>query len=203
MRDKKIGPNTLSTAKVEVLDGDMLSHPLDELLKLPDDAFTEDDERLLKIMSLAIQNGAPPNLVSLYLKGHVQKSHILNFIRTSVKSRKRLEIDISNVDYTQGHLASDPIDLISPMSITSDPNALIIPMSMERENNNENKIESQAMINSASTCTALQDDPPSQLRKKCTKDRTDQGNTNQDEFKPTSANNDGHMSLQSFKDYQE
>ena len=202
MRDKKIGPNTLSTAKVEVLDGAMLSHPLDELLKLPDDAFTEDDERLLKIMSLAIQNGAPPNLVSLYLKGHVQKSHVLNFIRTSVKSRKRLEIDISNVDFTQGHLASDPIDLISPMSITSAPNVLLLPMSMKKINN-ENKLESQAMINSASTCKALQDDPPSQLRKTCTNDRTDQEYNNQDEFKPTSANNDGHMSLQSFKDYQE
>ena len=202
MRDKKIGPNTLSTAKVEVLDGAMLSHPLDELLKLPDDAFTEDDERLLKIMSLAIQNGAPPNLVSLYLKGHVQKSHVLNFIRTSVKSRKRLEIDISNVDFTQGYLASDPIDLISPMSITSAPNVLLLPMSMKKINN-ENKLESQAMINSASTCTALQDDPPSQLRKTCTNDRTDQEYNNQDEFKPTSANNDGHMSLQSFKDYQE
>ena len=127
---------------------------------------------------------------------------MLNFIRTSVKSRKRLEIDISNVDFTQGHIASDPIDLISPMSITSAPNVLLLPMSMKKINN-ENKLESQAMINSASTCTALQDDPPSQLRKKCTKDRTDQGNTNQDEFKPTSANNDGHMSLQSFKDYQE
>ena len=85
-------------------------------------------------------------------------------------------------------MASHPIDLISPMSI---------------ENNAEKEIESQAMINSASNCTALQDDTPSNLRRKSINEKTGQESNNQDEFRPTSAKNDGHMSLQSFKDYQE
>ena len=113
---------------------------------------------------------------------------MLNFIRTSVKSRKSLEIDISNVDFTHGHMATDPIDLISPMSI---------------ETNGNKEIESPAMINSASHCTALQDDPPSNLRKKSFSERTGQESNIKDEFRPTSANKDGHMSLQSFKDYKE
>ena len=75
-----------------------------------DDDFSPDDERLLKIMSLAIQNGAPPNLVTLYLNGHIHKSHVLNFIRTSVKARKGLEIDLSVVDFSHGYLGPNRFD---------------------------------------------------------------------------------------------
>ena len=60
---------------------DMLLYPLDELLQM------NDDERLLKIMSLAMQNEVPSNLVTLCLNGHLHRSHVLNFIRTSVKNR--------------------------------------------------------------------------------------------------------------------
>ena len=52
---------------------DMLLHPLDELILLKDEEFSPDDESFLKIMSLAIQNGAPPNLATLYLSGHLHK----------------------------------------------------------------------------------------------------------------------------------
>ena len=68
---------------------DKVNHPMNVLLKIEAKDYVDDDERLLKLMSLAIQNGAPSNLVTLYLNGHLQKSHILNYIKTSVKSRKK------------------------------------------------------------------------------------------------------------------
>ena len=48
---------------------DQLIHPMKQLLKIKDEDFTRDDERLLKLMSLAMQNGAPPNLIKLFNKG--------------------------------------------------------------------------------------------------------------------------------------
>ena len=60
-----------------------LSHPMDVLLEIDAKEYAKDDERLLKLMSLAIQNGAPSNLVNLYLNGHSQKSHVINYIKTS------------------------------------------------------------------------------------------------------------------------
>ena len=76
------------------------SHPIDVLLEIDAKEYAEDDERLLKLMSLAIQNGAPSNLVTLYLNGHLQKSHIINYIKTSAKSRKPITIDMSNIDFS-------------------------------------------------------------------------------------------------------
>ena len=53
-----------SSAKKDDSEEAMLLHPLDKLLQLDNSKFHQDDERLLKAMSLAIQNGAPANMVT-------------------------------------------------------------------------------------------------------------------------------------------
>ena len=176
-------------AKKDDTDVNMLLHPLDELLLVKDEDFSPDDERLLKIMSLAIQNGAPPNLVTLYPNGHIHKSHVLNFIRTSVKARKGLEIDISVVDFSHGYQASDPIDLTSPTSLDTN------------HSSQDNKVI-QETVAAATTNTSLDEDPPSTLRKSVTNISHRVVSTDSKEFKPTSTVN-GNMKLKSFKDYRE
>ena len=52
------------SAKKDDSEVTMLLHPLDKLLQLDNSDFHQDDERLLKAMSLAIQNGAPANMVT-------------------------------------------------------------------------------------------------------------------------------------------
>ena len=99
----------ISNAKKDDSEEAMILHPLDKLLQLNNNEFTQDDERLLKAMSLAIQNGAPANMVTLYLNGHISKSHVLNFIRTFIKNRMKLEIDISDVDFSHEYVRSDPL----------------------------------------------------------------------------------------------
>ena len=71
-------------------------------------------------MSLAIQNGAPSNLVTLYLNGHLQKSDIIIIIKTSITRRTPINIDMSDVDFSKGYTPFNPIDLISPRSADSE-----------------------------------------------------------------------------------
>ena len=166
---------------------DQLTHPMEKLLKIKDEEFTEDDERLLKLMSLAIQNGAPPNLVKLYQQGFLNKSHVLTFIRTSIKGRKPIEIDISGVDFSHGHLESDPIILISPSS--------------NGTTTFKNEQDTKVTMAAASQDSALLTDPPSELRNNG-KAIEKQISNDRDEFKPRSTVN-GAMSLKSFKDFSE
>ena len=187
--EKKNKDEVPGNAKTDESIGNMLTHPLDELLLLKDEEFSPDDERFLKIMSLAIQNGAPPNLATLYLSGHLHKSHVLNFVRTSVKERKPLEIDISNVDFSHGYQAADPIDLISPTS-------------MDTEQLSQDDEESQEIVVAATSSTSLKEDPSPTLRKSMTNNSHRVVPTESKEFKPTSTIN-GNMNLKSFKDYRE
>ena len=186
--DKKEKRAVPSNATKDDNTDDILLHPLDDLLLINDEDFSPDDERLLKIMSLAIQNGAPSNLVTLYLNSHLHKSHVLNFIRTSIKERKRLEIDISEVDFSHGFQASDPIDLISPTSLETKQ----LPQ-------DDQELE---MVIAATTTTSLNEDPPSDLRQSVMNNSHRVIPTESKEFKPSSTEN-GNMKLKSFKDYRE
>ena len=176
-------------AKRDADDEDIPLHPLDDLLSLKDDEFTNDDGTLMKIMSIAIQNGAPSNLVKLYLNGYLHKSHILNFIRTSIKNRKRLEIDISEVDFSHGYDASDHIDLISPTS-------------QDTQQSYEDEGMTQEMVVAAATNTSLNEDLPADLRYRGASDHQHVVPSESKEFKPTTTAN-GNMKLKSHKDYRE
>ena len=174
----------ISSKKKDDSEEAMLLHPLDELLQLDNNEFHQDDERLLKAMSLAIQNGAPANMVTLYLNGNISKSHVLNFIRTSIKNRKKLQIDISNVDFTHGYMNSDPIDLISPTS-----------MDTTLSENDDKK--SKATIAATTKGVSLRGDPSADLR--ADKQKENEIGQNE-EFKPPSTESD-NLKLKSFKDY--
>ena len=117
----------------------------------------------------------------------MNKSHVLTFIRTSVKGRKRHEIDISGVDFSHGHLASDPIDLISP--------------SFSGTTTIKNEQDTNVTMAAASQDTSLLTDPPSELRTNG-KANENQISNDREEFKPQSTVN-GAMSLKSFKDFSE
>ena len=174
----------ISNARKNDSEEAMLLHPMDKLLQIKNNEFHHDDERLLKVMALAIQNGAPANMITLYLKGHISKSHVLNFIRTSIKNRKKLEIDVSNVDFSHGYMSSDPIDLISPTS-------------METNTSDNDDKKTNEMIAAATKGTSLSEDPPAELRE-CT--LTNNEMSENKEFKPPSTESD-KVHLKSFKDY--
>ena len=100
-----------------------------------------------------------------------------------------MEIDISNVDFSHGYQASDPIDLISPTS-------------MDTKQLSQDDEENQEMVVAATSNTSLNEDPPSTLRNILTNNIHRVVPTESKEFKPTSTVN-GNMKLKSFKDYRE
>ena len=168
---------------------DMLSHPLDVLLEIDAKEYAEDDERLLKLMSLAIQNGAPSNLVTLYLNGHLQKSHIINYIKTSVKSRKPIKIDMSTVDFSQGYIPSNPIDLISSMSVDS-------------EQSNKKDHDFPEIASATRVTNALTGEPSANLRYASRDSKKDISDGDDEEFAPPNTDK-GKLDLKTFKDYSE
>ena len=188
-QEQKNKKNTPHDNKSNEDGAEMVTHPIDSLLEIKNSEFTNDDERLLKLMSLAIQNGAPPNLVTLYLKGHIQKSHVLNYIRTSVKHRKKVEIEISEVDFSHGYTVKDPIDLISP---TSEDTTSV----------GRTKVKTWGTIATTTINTSLQEDPPADMRITSSTTMTENELNDTNEFKPPS-NAHGNMNMKSFKDYRE
>ena len=165
------------------------SHPLDVLLEIDANDYDENDERFLKLMSLAIQNGAPPNLVTLYLNGHLQKSHIINFIKTTIKSRKPISIDISTVDFSLGHTQSNPIDLISPLSVDSKQSS--------KPDNDFPEIASATGVTNV-----LPGEPASNLRDDGCDKNMNFTEGNEEEFAPPTMNK-GKLDLKTFQDYNE
>ena len=51
------------------------------LLSKDNSFFLDDGDALMKVISSAINFGAPPNLMSLYTNGHISKCQLLNFLR--------------------------------------------------------------------------------------------------------------------------
>ena len=182
--DSKVQEKESSTAKEE-----KVYHHMDMLLKIDAKDYADDYERLLKLMSLAIQNGAPSNLVTLYLNGHLQKSHILNYIKTSVKSRKPITIDMSNVDFSNGYTPSNPIDLLSPMSIDSKPS--------NKEDQLSPEITSTTMVSKA-----LKGEPSANLKHTNQDSKRDMSKGDDYEFAPPNKNK-GKLDLKTFKEYSE
>ena len=140
-------------------------------------------------MSLAIQNGAPSNLVTLYLNGHLQKSHIINFIKTTIKSRKPISIDISTVDFSLGHTQSNAIDLISPMSVDS-------------KQASKNDHDFPEIASATGMKNNLPGEPSATLRDVNRNNIMNVTDGNDEEYAPPSMNN-GKLDLKTFKDYNE
>ena len=117
------------------------------------------------------------------------KSHIINYIKTSVKSRKPITIDMSNLDFSNGYTPSNPIDLISPMPVDSEPS------------NKEDHYLPE--IASATTVTnALTGEPSANLRNASPNSKKDISNGNDEEFAPLNTDK-GKLDLKTFKDYSE
>ena len=135
-------------------------------------------------MSIAIQNGILPNLVTLYLKGHLQKSHVINYNRTSVKNRKKVEIDISDIDFSHGYTVAD------------------IPTSMETTSSKKTEDYVWETVATTINSTSLQGDPTADLRIQNNTTTTEQELNDTNEFKSIS-NVNGSMNMNSFKDYRE
>jgi hypothetical protein len=120
-----------------------------ELLAKNNSFFLDDGDALMKVISSAMDFGAPPNLMTLYTKGHISKNQLLNFLR--LDSQHWYSPDPS----VPGSSAKLPIDLSdSPSHGTTLKDPIVIDDSFE---------ELLSPIIAAST-NHLGTDPPSTLR---------------------------------------
>jgi hypothetical protein len=90
-----------------------------ELLTKDNSFFLDDGDALMKVISSAMDFGAPSNLMTLYTSGHISKSQLLNFLRLDSQhwyspappipgSSEQLPIDLSDSP-SLGTTLKDPI----------------------------------------------------------------------------------------------
>jgi hypothetical protein len=93
---------------------------IQELLANDNSFFLDDGDALMKVISSAIDFGAPSNLMSLYTNNHISKSQLLNFLRLDSQhwsapgppipgSSAKLPIDLSDDLSPHGSTLKDPI----------------------------------------------------------------------------------------------
>lgn len=91
-----------------------------ELLAKDNSFFLDDGDALMKVISSAIDFGAPSNLMTLYTRGNINKSQLLNFLRLDSQhwhvpdppipgSSAKLPIDLSDTPSPPGSTLKDPI----------------------------------------------------------------------------------------------
>jgi hypothetical protein len=123
---------------------------IQDLLAKDNSFFLDDGDALMKVISSAIDFGAPSNLMTLYTRGNINKSQLLNFLRLESQHWHVPDPPIP------GSSAKLPIDLSGtpspPASTLKDP--IIIDDSFD---------EPMSPVLAAST-NHLSNDPPSHLR---------------------------------------
>ena len=100
-----------------------------------------------------------------------------------------ITIDMSNVDFSHGYTLSNPIDLISPMSVGS-----------ESSNKNDHYLPEIASV--TETSNVLTGEPPVTLRYASQESNKEISNGDDEEFAPPNTEK-GKLDLKTFKDYSE
>ena len=105
-----------------------------ELLEKDNSFFSNDGDALVKVISSAMDFGAPSNLMTLYTSGHLSKSQLLNFLR--LVSQRWYSPAPPNpgssatfpIDLSQGTTSDEPIILDETLSDSSENNPTTVPV---------------------------------------------------------------------------
>jgi hypothetical protein len=120
-----------------------------ELLAKDNSFFLDDGDALMKVISSAMDFGAPSNLMTLYTRGHINKSQLLNFLRLDSQHW------YSRAPPIPGSSAKLPIDLSDSPSIgTTLKDPIVI----------DESFEDPLSPTIAASTNHLGNDPPSHLR---------------------------------------
>jgi hypothetical protein len=123
-----------------------------QLLQNDNSFFLDDGDALMKVISSAMDFGAPPNLMTLYTSGHLSKSQLLNYLRLDSQCW------YSPAPSNPGSSITFPIDLTQEGTTSDEPIILDETMSDSSENN------STTVTVIAPATNHLRGDPPSSVR---------------------------------------